>query len=76
MDMIYLDSSATSFYRPPQVAEAVAGAIRTMGNCGRGVHQASMESARVIFEARQLADRLFDGYGPEQTALRRMPQQA
>lgn len=69
MDMIYLDSSATSFYRPPQVAEAVAGAIRTMGNCGRGVHQASMESARVIFEARQLADRLFDGYGPEQTAF-------
>ena len=51
MHMIYLDSSATSFYRPPQVAEAVAGAIRTMGNCGRGVHQASMESARVIFEA-------------------------
>ncbi len=69
MDMIYLDSSATSFYRPPQVAEAVAEAIRTMGNCGRGVHQAAMESARVIFAARQLADRLFDGYGPDRTAF-------
>lgn len=33
--MIYLDSAATSFYRPPQVAEAVAEAIRSIGNCSR-----------------------------------------
>ena len=31
--MIYLDSAATSFYRPPCVAEAVAEAISSMGNC-------------------------------------------
>lgn len=67
--MIYFDSSATSYYRPPEVAEAVAGAIRTMGNCGRGVHQAAMESARMIFETRQMIDQFFDGYGPEQVAF-------
>ena len=67
--MIYFDSSATSYYRPPEVAEAVAGAIRTMGNCGRGVHQAAMESARMIFETRQMIDAFFDGYGPEQVAF-------
>ena len=34
--MIYLDSAATSFYRPPVVARAVAEAMNSMGNCSRG----------------------------------------
>lgn len=34
--MIYLDSAATSFYRPPQVARAVAEAINSMGNSSGG----------------------------------------
>lgn len=67
--MIYLDSSATSYYRPPQVAEAIAQAVRTMGNCGRGAYGPAMESARVIFETRQLVDELFDGWGPEQVVF-------
>ena len=36
--MIYLDSAATSYYRPKEVAQAVAWAIGAMGNCGRGVY--------------------------------------
>ncbi len=67
--MIYFDSAATSFYRPDQVAQAVADAIRTMGNCSRGTYETALESARVIFETRQLIDELFDGFGPEQTAF-------
>ncbi|MDO5417553.1 MAG: aminotransferase class V-fold PLP-dependent enzyme, partial [Lachnospiraceae bacterium] len=67
--MIYLDSAATSFYKPPQVADAVADAIWTMGNYSRGVYQTALESARVIFETRQMLDALFDGYGPEQTVF-------
>lgn len=67
--MIYLDSAATSFYRPPEVAEAVAEAIRTMGNCSRGVYETALTSARVILEARELADELFNGDGPEQTVF-------
>lgn len=67
--MIYFDSAATSLYRPPEVADAVADAIRTMGNCSRGTYETALDSARVIFETRQMINELFDGDGPEQTAF-------
>ena len=34
--MIYLDSAATSFQKPPAVYEAVERAMRTMASPGRG----------------------------------------
>ena len=40
--MIYLDSAATAYYRPDSVAEAVAGAIRTMGNGSIGGRQGDL----------------------------------
>lgn len=67
--MIYLDSASTSYYRPPQVAEAVEEAIRHMGNYGRGTYEPALMTARVIFETRELLDKLFGGYGPEQTVF-------
>ncbi|QOV18274.1 aminotransferase class V-fold PLP-dependent enzyme [Blautia liquoris] len=67
--MIYLDSAATSFYRPPQVAEAVAQAIRHMGNSSRGAYEISLETSRIIYQTRCLIDELFSGEGPEQTAF-------
>lgn len=67
--MIYLDSAATSFYRPPEVAEAVAEAIRTVGNCGRGTYEPALSGARIIFETRQLLAELFHVEGPEQVAF-------
>ncbi len=67
--MIYLDSAATSFYRPEQVARAVAEAITSMGNCSRGTHQAALASARVIFETREMLAQLFHAPGPEQVAF-------
>lgn len=67
--MIYLDSAATSFYRPPQVAEAVAEAIRSIGNCSRGVHREALAGARIVFETRQLIAQLFHAPGPEQVAF-------
>lgn len=67
--MIYFDSAATSFYRPEEVAAAVARAIQTMGNSSRGAYETALESSRVIFQTRQLLDELFDGYGPEQVAF-------
>ena len=30
--MIYLDNAATTLHKPPQVAQAVAEALTTMGN--------------------------------------------
>ena len=36
--MIYLDNAATSLRRPPCVIEAVAQAMQSLGNSGRGVN--------------------------------------
>lgn len=40
--MIYLDNSATTLIKPPQVAQAVYDAINTMGNSGRGAYNSSI----------------------------------
>ena len=40
--MIYLDSAATSFHKPKEVAEAVYDAILHMGNSGRSGHEISL----------------------------------
>lgn len=67
--MIYLDNAATSFYRPDTVADAVARAIRTMGNCSRGTYETALTSARTVYETRALLAELFHGDGPEQVAF-------
>lgn len=67
--MIYLDNAATSYYRPDTVADAVADAIRTMGNCFRGTHQAALAGARIVYETRELLSELFHGEGPDQVAF-------
>jgi cysteine desulfurase family protein len=58
--MIYFDNAATSFHKPDSVAEAVYNAIKNMGNSGRGVHKASLESGRVVYAARELLAELFN----------------
>lgn len=67
--MIYLDSAATSYYRPKEVAQAVYDAILTMGNAGRGSYASSLNSARMIYETRCLLNELFHGPGPEQVVF-------
>ena len=57
--MIYLDSAATSLHKPPEVAEAVAEAIRSLGNPARGAHEVSLAAERVVYETRRAAARLF-----------------
>lgn len=57
--MIYLDSSATSFLKPPQVAEAVCRAFATVGNAGRGAHAATLGAARMIYDTREKLAELF-----------------
>lgn len=69
MKRIYFDSAATSYYRPPQVAEAVVAAMQSMGNSSRGTHEEALAGARVIAQTRQLLDKLFEGEGPEQVAF-------
>lgn len=58
--MIYLDNAATTVKKPPQVAEAVADAIRCMGNPGRSGHRAAQLAAEAVFECRELASDFFE----------------
>ena len=67
--MIYFDQAATSFHRPPQVADAVRDALLTFGNASRSTHPASMASARMIYETRQLLAELFCAPGPERVSF-------
>lgn len=57
--MIYLDSAATSYYKPDTVAKAVAEAISHMGNPGRGAHDVSLDASRVVYGTREKLAELF-----------------
>ena len=67
--MIYLDNAATTIHKPESVIEAVAGAMRTVGNSARGAHAGSLDAARVIFETRMKCAQLFNCPDPAQTAF-------
>lgn len=50
--MIYLDQAATSYPKPPQVAEAMVETLKSAGNSGRGGHHLSLAASRLAFQAR------------------------
>ncbi len=66
--MIYLDNGATSFHKPPTVQRAVARALHTCANPGRGGYPAAEAAARVVYGCREEAAALF-GCQPEQVVL-------
>ena len=57
--MIYLDSASTSLLKPPEVAQAIAEAICTMGNPGRGVHKHAKTASDCIYAGRKAVAALF-----------------
>ena len=59
--MIYLDNAATTLHKPKEVIEAVTKALNTMGNAGRGQGDASLVSARTIYDTRELLANFFGG---------------
>lgn len=67
--MIYFDNAATTMTKPPQVITAVTNALCTMGNAGRGVHDAALDASRVVFETRQSINQLFHGESPLQVVF-------
>ena len=67
--MIYLDNAATTLQKPRQVAEAVAEAMCSLGNAGRGVHEATLGASRVIFDARKRLADFFHAESPKQIAF-------
>ena len=57
--MTYLDYGATSFRKPPEVHRAVAEALRSCANPGRGGYPAAAEGAKRVFACREHAAALF-----------------
>lgn len=64
--MIYLDNAATTMRKPEAVVQAVTEALCTMGNAGRGVHDAALDASRIIFETRMKLAEFFHAESPKQ----------
>ena len=67
--MIYLDSAATSFQKPPAVAAAMERALRTMSSPGRGGYPEAMAAAEAAFECRSALAELYHADSPEQVVF-------
>jgi len=64
--MIYLDNAASSWPKPPAVAEKMEECIRQYAaNPGRGTHALAMKASRVLFEARRKIAKLFGVKNPD-----------
>jgi cysteine desulfurase family protein len=63
--MIYLDNAATSWPKPPAVAEAMVHFINNVGaNPGRSAHRLAVESGRIVYRAREAVADLFNAPDP------------
>ena len=67
--MIYFDNAATTLRKPPCVAQAVAEALGSMGNSGRGVHEGALSASRIIYDSRIALAELFGAESPERIAF-------
>lgn len=58
---IYLDNAATSFPKPESVYKAVSDTLRKYGSSpGRGGHKMSLQTERIIFNARETITSFFN----------------
>jgi cysteine desulfurase family protein len=70
--MLYLDNAATSHPKPSQTLRFFNHFIRSVGgNPGRGGHPASVEAARIIFEARERLTSFVNGIDSERMIFTR-----
>ena len=67
--MIYFDNAATTMRKPDTVVQAVTQAMCSMGNSGRGVHDAALDASRVIFDARVKLAEFFHAENPKQVVF-------
>ncbi|MBQ1343347.1 MAG: aminotransferase class V-fold PLP-dependent enzyme [Firmicutes bacterium] len=67
--MIYLDNAATSLLRPDRVVRAVADALCSLGNVGRGAHEGSLSAARTVYDCREKLCRFFGGDDPNRVCF-------
>ncbi|MEE8389587.1 MAG: aminotransferase class V-fold PLP-dependent enzyme [Anaerolineae bacterium] len=63
--IIYLDNAATSWPKPPRVAEAMVHFLDAIGaNPGRAAHRRAVESGRIVYNAREAVAELFNAPDP------------
>jgi len=63
--MIYFDNAATSWPKPPGVADAMTRYLNEIGaNPGRAGHRLAVEAARVVYGAREAVAALFNAPDP------------
>ena len=67
--MIYLDSAATTFQKPPSVSAAMQDALLTMSSPGRGGYPAAMKAAETAFQCRSELAELFGVGNPERVVF-------
>ncbi|PIX34303.1 MAG: cysteine desulfurase, partial [Candidatus Infernicultor aquiphilus] len=59
--MIYLDNAATSYPKPKEVGQAMMYFLEKIGATpGRSSHRLSIESARILYQARESLAELFN----------------
>ena len=62
---LYLDNAATSWPKPPEVAQAMARFLEETGaNPGRSGHRLSIEAARLVYETRVAVSEMFGAEDP------------
>jgi cysteine desulfurase family protein len=67
MKEIYADHAATTFPKPPQVAEAMVSFLRDIGcSPGRGGYRKALDAARLVYDTRTLLASFFHVPRPEQ----------
>jgi cysteine desulfurase family protein len=63
--MIYFDNAATTWPKPPAVAEAMVHFLDEVGaNPGRAAHRRAVESGRIVYDAREAVADLFNAPDP------------
>lgn len=67
--MIYFDNAATTMQKPACVVQAVAEAMCSLGNSGRGVHSGALSASRIIYDTRAALAQLFGAESPERIAF-------
>ena len=63
--MIYFDNAATSWPKPPGVADAMVHFVNEVGaNAGRSAHRQAVASSRIVYDAREAVADLFNAPDP------------
>jgi cysteine desulfurase/selenocysteine lyase len=63
--MIYFDNAATSWPKPPGVAQAMVHFLTDVGaNPGRAAHRRAVASGRIVYDAREAVAELFNAPDP------------